>query len=154
VRYGDKPGVYFFSLDADNAFAVAGARTLFRLPYYWSKMAIRREKDLVAYTSARRGWDKADFRAVYGPTGPEYRSAEGSLEHWLTERYCLYTVYGSAVSRVEIDHVPWPLQTARAEVRCLDVAAAAGLPLAGPPPLTHFAASIDVRIWLPAPARP
>jgi uncharacterized protein len=153
VRYGGQPGVYFFSLDADNPFAVAGARTLFRLPYHWSKMAIRRENDDVAYSSSRRGWKKADFRAVYSPTGAEFRSAEGSLEHWLTERYCLYTVYGSEVSRVEIDHVPWPLRPARADIRCLDVAAAAGLPLEGPPPLTHFAASIDVRIWLPAPAR-
>ena len=154
VRYGGKPGVYFFSLDADNAFAVAGARSLFRLPYYWSKMAIRRETDLVAYTSSRRGWEKADFRAVYGPTGPEVRSEEGSLEHWLTERYCLYTVYGSEVSRVEIDHVPWPLQPARAELRCVDVAAAARLPVAAPAPLLHFAASIDVHIWSPVPARP
>jgi uncharacterized protein len=154
VRFGGKPGVYFFSLDADNAFAVAGARALFRLPYYWSKMAIRRENDLVTYTSARRGWENADFRAVYGPEGPAYRSEKGSLEHWLTERYCLYTVYGSEVSIVEIDHVPWPLQPARAELRCLDVAAATKLPVAAPAALLHFAASIDVHIWLPAPVRP
>ena len=152
VRYGGKPGVYFLSLDASNPLAVAGARTVFDLPYHWSAMSIAREGDRFVYASRRRFGGGAGFRAVYGPDGPVFRSAAGSLEHWLTERYCLYTVRRSRVSRVEIDHVPWPLQPAQVEVSRLDVAEAAGLSLVGPPALMHFAASLDVWIWPPADA--
>jgi len=34
VTVGAKPGVYFFSLDAENALAVAAARSLLHLPYF------------------------------------------------------------------------------------------------------------------------
>jgi uncharacterized protein YqjF (DUF2071 family) len=34
VRMGDRPGIYFLSLDAGRRLAVAAARTLFNLPYY------------------------------------------------------------------------------------------------------------------------
>jgi uncharacterized protein YqjF (DUF2071 family) len=153
VRYGGKPGVYFFSLDASNRLAVFAARAFFKLPYHLADMRIERDGDRFAYSSRRLG-GQASFQAVYGPTGPVSASTPGSLEHWLTERYCLYTVRDTRVTRVEIDHVPWPLQPASAEVMALDVAGAAGLPLAGPPVLTHFAARLDVRVWLPKAAGP
>jgi uncharacterized protein YqjF (DUF2071 family) len=153
VRYADKPGVYFFSLDASNPLAVLAARTFFSLPYHLADMAIERVGDRFAYSSRRRG-GKAKFQAVYGPTGSASASSPGSLEHWLTERYCLYTVRDSRVTRVEIDHVPWSLQPASAEMKALDVAGAAGLPLSGSPALAHFSASLDVRVWLPRAAGP
>jgi uncharacterized protein YqjF (DUF2071 family) len=153
VRYGGKPGVYFFSLDASNPLAVIGARALFKLPYHLADMRIERAGDRFDYSSRRLG-GRAEFGAVYGPCGPVVLSAAGSLEHFLTERYCLYTVRDRKVRRVEIDHAPWPLQPARAEISRLGVARAAGLPLEGPPALTHFAATLDVRIWPPRSAHP
>jgi uncharacterized protein YqjF (DUF2071 family) len=153
VRYGGKPGVYFFSLDANNPLAVLAARAVFKLPYHQADMAIERVGERFACSSRRLGGN-AKFQAVYGPLGPASSSAPGSLEHWLTERYCLYTVRDSRVSRVEIDHVPWPLQPASADVTAVEVAHAAGLPLSGPPALAHFAARLDVRVWAPAAAGP
>ena len=152
VRYGGKPGIYFFSLDAANPLAVVGARTAFRLPYHLADMAIERHGDRFVYAS-RRVRGRADFRAVYGPCGSVFHSEAGSLEYFLTERYCLYTVKDGQVERVEIDHDPWPLQPARAEISRIGVAQAAGLALTGPPALTHFAASLDVRVWPPKAAR-
>ena len=152
VRYGGRPGVYFFSLDASNPLAVAGARALFKLPYHVADMTVGRDGERFVYDSRRIG-AKADFRAVYSPCGPVSLSAAGSLEYFLTERYCLYTVRDRRVERVEIDHAPWPLQPAYAEISRVGVARAAGLPLDEPPAMTHFAASLDVRIWPPRAAR-
>ncbi len=67
--------------------------------------------------------------------------------HWLTERYCLYTVAGNSVFRAEIHHVPWPLQDAKAEIFENTMAGAAGIKLPEIPPLLHFARQLQVLIW-------
>jgi len=71
----------------------------------------------------------------------------GSLEHWLTERYCLYTTTGRSTFRAEIHHVPWPLQDAEAEIEANTMAAAAGITLPDVPPLLHFSRKLEVRVW-------
>src|SRR3954454_15825843 len=40
-----KPGIWFFSLDAASALAVAAARTLYRLPYFRARMRIETARD-------------------------------------------------------------------------------------------------------------
>src|SRR5262245_46270387 len=53
VTLEDKPGVWFFSLDASNPLAVFGARRAFHLPYYNARMSLKREGDRVIYDSHR-----------------------------------------------------------------------------------------------------
>ena len=147
---GSRPGVWFFSLDAANPVAVMLARRFFMLPYFNAAMDVRNVGDAVYYTSRRThtGAAPAHFMARYRPTGPVYHAARGTLEHWLTERYALYTIdrRGRAVIG-EIDHVPWPLQPAAAEIEVNDVTGAAGLGLPDIPPLLHFVRRLDVHIW-------
>jgi uncharacterized protein YqjF (DUF2071 family) len=149
VRVEDKPGVFFFSLDAASALAVAGARTVFHLPYFKASMAVNVSGDRVHYSSARKGADPpARFEGSYRPIGPVQRPRPGTLEHFLTERYCLYTVDDpSRVRRVQIHHPPWPLQTAEAEIRVNTMADAAGIRLPSSPPLLHFSKRQDTVGW-------
>ena len=42
LRVGDKPGIWFFSLDAASPLAVAAARLTYRLPYRNAHMRMRR----------------------------------------------------------------------------------------------------------------
>ncbi|MGH7266151.1 MAG: YqjF family protein [Candidatus Rokuibacteriota bacterium] len=150
VTVGDKPGVYFFSLDARNALAVAAARLLFRLPYYRARMAAKVSGDGVGYRSRRThaGAPAAELVARYGPRGLVFRSAAGSLDHWLTERYCLYTTDAAGRPyRAEIHHAPWPLQPAHATFERNGMAAAAGIGLPDTPPLLHFVRRLDVVVW-------
>ena len=88
VTVGDKPGVYFFSLDAGSVLAVAGARTFYRLPYYRARMLVQKVGESFHYVSHRThgGAPTADFVATYRPTGDAARSTPGSLDHFLTER--------------------------------------------------------------------
>jgi uncharacterized protein YqjF (DUF2071 family) len=74
-------------------------------------------------------------------------SKKGSIEHWLTERYCLYTVHDKKVFRAEIHHRPWSLQDAQAEFEMNTMAAAAAISLPATPPLLHFARKQEVLIW-------
>ena len=100
VRVGDKPGVWFFSLDAANSIAVAVARALFHLPYFRAEMGCEAEGESIRYASKRThsGAPPAELRGSYSPIGPVYRSAPGTLEAWLTERYCLYSADGRGAS--------------------------------------------------------
>jgi hypothetical protein len=54
VRVADRPGVYFFSLDAARWLAVAAARTFLNLPYYAAQMTVERHPDGMRCESARR----------------------------------------------------------------------------------------------------
>ncbi len=146
VTYGGKPGVYFFSLDAANRLAVWGARTFYKLPYFFAKMHVRDHEGWIEYTSSRAS-SPAEFRGHYRPCGPVQLRAPGSLEHWLSERYCLYTVSGGSVYRSEIHHPQWPLQDAEAEIQSNTMAAAAGVTLPSAIPLLHFSKTLDVLIW-------
>jgi hypothetical protein len=146
VTFGDKPGVYFFSLDAASRLAVWAARVMYRLPYYFASMEVKDQEGCFHYRSSRAD-GKALLRARYRPAKPVQLREPGTLEHWLTERYCLYAVVRGSVFRAEIHHEPWPLQDAEAEIGENTMASAAGIRLPGIAPLLHFAKKLQVLIW-------
>jgi len=150
VRVGDRPGIYFFSLDAASAVAVRAARTLFNLPYHTADMTVESAGRQIRYRSIRRAGADAQFVASYEPISDVFTAPRNSLEHFLTERYCLYQHdhYGRPY-RLEIHHPPWPLQNAEADLRRNSMAGASGLHIEGAPTLLHFARRLDVVAWLP-----
>jgi uncharacterized protein YqjF (DUF2071 family) len=151
VRAGDKPGVYFFSLDAARVVAVRTARFLFNLPYFLASMHVRvSAQGVVHYRSDRQGPPAATFSAIYQAKGSPFTAAPGSLEHFLTERYCLYNVDARGMPyRLDIHHPPWPLQRAEADIVRNTLTSAAGLALPPARPLLHFAKRQDMVGWLP-----
>lgn len=152
VRVGDRPGVWFFSLDAASALAVSVARAWFHLPYFRARMSAGTRGEEVVYASERihRGAPAAEWRGAYAPTGPVALARRGTLEHWLTERYCLYARSPAGrILRGEIHHDPWPLQPAMARIEVDTMAAAHGIVPPAQPPHLLFARRLDVRIWAP-----
>jgi uncharacterized protein YqjF (DUF2071 family) len=150
VNSGGKPGVWFFSLDAGQKLAVRGARRFFHLPYFDAKFEIAIVDGSVEYSAVRthRGGPNAAFAAKYRPTGAVYESAKRSLDSWLTDRYCLYAADDEGqIYRSEIDHAPWPLQHAAAEVQVNTLGDWLGIEMKGPPQTLHFAKSLDVKAW-------
>ena len=145
VTVGGKPGVYFLSLDASSRAAVWSARATYRLPYFHARMRVGHNNGWVTYNSGRN--PGATFTAKYRPLRAIQLRKPGTLEHWLTERYCLYTVAGDAVFRADIHHEQWPLQDAQAEIVENTMAGAAGIQLPRLPPLLHFAERLRVLIW-------
>ncbi len=146
---GEKPGVWFFSLDAESRLAVEGARRIFSLPYFNADMDRETGGDRTTYRSNRthRNSASARFVAEYGPAGPVEPSKSGSLDEWLMERYCLYSARGDEVSRCDVHHPPWPLQPATAEIEENTLFEGFDLPVSGPPQKMHYAERIDVLGW-------
>lgn len=110
VTYNGEPGVYFFSLDADHAPSVMGARSFFHLPYYHAEMEMYLVAETINYKTRRthKGTKGESLNIVYTP-GERLSSPTGSLTEWLSERYCLWTVKGNQVYKGDIDHDPWEL---------------------------------------------
>jgi uncharacterized protein len=150
VSVGGKPGIWFFGLEASNPVAVLAARWAFRLPYYRARMAVEQRDGWIHYRSERRarGAPSATFIARCQPTGDVYQARPGNLDHWLSERYCLYTVdRQQRLYRGEIDHAPWPLQPAVAEIEINTMGTAHNLLLPEESPLVHFSRRQDVVAW-------
>lgn len=146
VRDG-KPGVWFLSLDAANPVAVWAARRFFHLPYHLAGMSLVEHAGAIRYRSRRPG---AEFAATYRPIADVYRTAPGSLEHWLTERYCLYArAPDGSLWRSEVHHPPWPLQAMHLELHNSTMLELHGLETHAAPALTHFARGLDVVVWSP-----
>jgi uncharacterized protein len=147
-RHSNQPGVYFFSLDAANPFAVSAARMFFRLPYYWASMKIESgEGREFHYTSERLLTRRpASFRARYRTLGKP--CTKGGIEGFLTDRYALFTAgRRGGISRVNIHHLPWPLELAEAEFERNDLPQAHGIRLPDTKPLLQYSRELTVYIW-------
>jgi uncharacterized protein YqjF (DUF2071 family) len=149
VSVEGRPGIYFLSLDAGSAAAARAARLAYRLPYFHSQIQVDRDEEGIGYDLLRVSDDgpPAYFKARYGSEGGELPVREGSLERWLTERYCLYTFDDRRILRGEIHHPPWPLRRGWAEIETNTMAMPFAIELAGEEPLLHFSARQDVAIW-------
>lgn len=150
VEYEDKPGVWFLSLDASNSLAVWAARRFFYLPYYRAEINIENCGRRCHYKSHRKGKKPAAFQGIYEPDSEPYEAESGSLEHWLTERYCLYAQSPKGgVYRSEVHHLPWPLQKAKAEFITNKMLNSFNITLPAESPLLHYAERLNVVIWPP-----
>ena len=146
-----RAGIWFFSLDAARAGAVAVARTTYRLPYFWSAMDVAEDAGEISYRCRRRlpGPRNATSEVRIG-IGDRYADDElDELDHFLTARWILFSVAGSRYRTARACHAPWPLH--RAEARGVDdqLVAAAGLPAPSGAPLVHYSPGVDVTIGRP-----
>ncbi|CAI49485.1 DUF2071 family protein [Natronomonas pharaonis DSM 2160] len=150
VTVDGRPGVYFYNLDADDRIGVAIARALFQLPYYRAAMDIETRgegTDREVRFRSRRTSDAPDarFDARYGPDSDFSTPDPGSLPAFLTERYRFYTTdRGGTVYYGDIDHEPWSLAPAWADIETNTLFAANGFDRPGGNPLLYFAAPIAV----------
>ena len=145
---GEKPGIWFFSLDASSRLAVEAARRGYKLPYFHARMTATRRGEWIDYECARIGESGRVFSGRYRPQGDAFHAEPGSLEWFLAERYCLYTTDDRGrLHRAEIHHELWDLRAAAAEI---ELASISPLALDGEP-LCHVSRRQDVVIW---PLRP
>jgi uncharacterized protein len=156
VTDGDRPGIWFFSLDAESPLAVEAARRAYRLPYFRARMSAESRGGWIEYSSSRRD-DRSKprvFEARYRGVGEAFHPEPGSLEWFLTERYCLYALGGDgSLLRAEIHHPPWPLQEAEARID-LNTMPPDGIELGEEEPLLHLSRRQDVVIWPPERVHP
>ena len=147
---GEKPGIWFFSLDASSRLAVEAGRRIYGLPYFHARMSAARRGEWIDYECARVGEPGRVFSAYSRPTGEVFHAEPGSLDWFLTERYCLYvTDSHGALRRAEIHHDLWPLQQVEAGI---GLASSSPLELLGEA-VCHFSRRQDAVLWSLEPVR-
>jgi len=149
VRVNGKPGVYFFSLDADNVLGIALAKWWFRLPYYRARICFARSGNWFHFASERteERADQAAFCGSYCPCSSPLENEPGSVEEWLTERYCYFCVSRKGRTYCcDISHEPWRLQKALACLQGNTMALPHGIELPHREPLLHYAHEMTAQI--------
>lgn len=141
------PGVWFFSLDANSYAAVFTARALYHLPYFNAEIKLEQEDQRINYSLRRTDKPPAQFSASWNIGEPIPFSQPGSLEFFLTERYCLYSQTRGKLYRARIFHQPWSLRKARLRTFNSTMIESHGLPTPVTDPLLHYAEEIAVDIW-------
>jgi uncharacterized protein YqjF (DUF2071 family) len=147
---GSDPGVWFFSLDASSALAVLGARAFFHLPYWNARMSSERTGDRVVYRSKRR-WEgpcEAALELAYDVGEDAGPSEEGTLQHFLAERYHLYALTASdALLRGQVHHTPYPLRRASIVALKESIVEAAGIARPEERASVLWSPGVDVEIF-------
>ncbi|GCB51725.1 YqjF family protein [Streptomyces sp. NL15-2K] len=144
-------GVVFRSLDASRLLPVAVGRLGFRMPYLWSRMAVRTHGDTVTYTSSRR-WP--------GPRGAHSRitvrvgeqvERPTELEHFLTARWGMHGAFFGRPMYLPNAHPRWSLRRADLVECDEDLVVAAGLPEpVGEPVSVLYSPGVPARFGRPA----
>ncbi|PLT30818.1 YqjF family protein [Peribacillus deserti] len=140
VRFNGIPGIYFFSLDADHLPSVIGAKTFFGLPYKLAKMSYKKENGVITFTNRRTPAGQAEevFHASYKPEGDLFSAIPGTLDHWLMERYCLFTYRGSQFYRGDIHHDKWEMNLARTDIEANSMASILPESCYSQTPIVHY----------------
>jgi len=150
VRYRDRPGVYFFSLEASSFIAVKAARWGWGLPYFHASMSIQRDGDTIDYESERRDRAAPRHHTRYRPGRLLGPSPPRTFEHFLLERYLLFSTKRGRIYEGQVHHEPYPAQLVDIVALEDDLVAATGLPRpTGPHAAAHYAAGVDVEVFGP-----
>ncbi len=140
VTDGAQPGLWLLSLDATNRALVEAAKRVQRLPAYAAQIEFELGTDSCRLAAQRDGLRfAARFECAETPVGFE----RGTLDHFVCERYCVYTSDGGRLYRADCHHSPWRLREARVSVERTEL-----IPVAiSGPPLARCASSQDVLLW-------
>jgi uncharacterized protein YqjF (DUF2071 family) len=153
LRDGGDPGVWFFSLEANQGLAVRLARWGWHLAYQFADMQLTWTGDRVEYRS-RRLERRAPpamshvIAEVGDSIGNGGHAQPGTLEHFLIERYVLYSRSPRGqLYRGQVHHTSYPLQAARL-IRCEEtLQAAADITGTDPPCHVLFSPGVQVEVF-------
>ena len=139
-----KPGVWFFTLEADRLIGVLAARAWYKLPYRWAAMRVNASEMIVEYRSRRHslfGKGSTELAIEVGD-----KLVTGDFDHFLTARFRLYAVHKGRVGFAEIEHDPWPLQRGRVLRLEEDLIVNSGVPAPTGEPVVHFSRELAVCV--------
>ncbi len=146
-----RPGVWFYSLDANQWLAVKIARTLFHLPYEHAEMTanLSAGDGEIDYRVRRKG-SEHESRFRYGTAGPTRAAAPGSLEFFLVERYRLFA-WDARRGRLltgRVQHTPYQIGAAATATWDDTMLRLAGFEPDGCEPGHRcMARAVEVEIW-------
>src|SRR5690606_16595344 len=101
-----------------------------------------------SFFSQRKKQSDVQLECSYQVVSKPYIAEEGSLDYWLTERYCFYTTNKAGkIYRCNILHKPWPIQYAEADIKYNTVLSAQNIAVENVAPIIRYSEGVDVRVW-------
>ncbi len=149
VKYKNRSGVYFFSLDANSKTVVEAASFGNFLPYRTAHIAFDRIKGQLIYKSEVSRKESSNEKITLRYQIFKQPAASTELEKWLTERYCLWTKPSHQLLRLDIAHKPWKLKYVQGNIMENHMAPFLGNNFFREKPLAHAAEMPKVRFYLP-----
>lgn len=151
VKYKEKSGVFFFSLDADSPLAVKTASAGNFLPYLHARMMMAAHGEVYRFKSKRinRNSFPETLDLSFKVTSSIFKKSE--LEDWLTERYCLWTKPKNQLFRVDIEHSPWQLFYVKGTIYKNTMASFMDFSFPQDLAVTHYSVKKKVRFFPPVP---
>jgi uncharacterized protein YqjF (DUF2071 family) len=135
----NRKGVYFLNIEAGKQLSAFIAKTLSGLPY--GKSTIQRTKGNYKSNNIEKNF--------YVDTEFEVKkrlTEKSALDHWLTERYCLYFDKAETIYRYDIHHKEWEIKNV--DIKRLNVNYKIGdINLTSRPDLTHYSEGVNVLAW-------
>lgn len=150
VRLNGKPGVYFLSLDVSDWASYTIAKRWYRLPYHPAITSLHKEEQSYHCECIRKGLTNKPitFKGKYKPISEVFFPHVGTLDHWLTERYCLFsTNNGIDIYCGEIHHHPWQLQLAEVEISENTMFSPFQWDFSDVKPISHYSEGMDTLFW-------
>ncbi|MEO2028011.1 MAG: DUF2071 domain-containing protein [Fuerstiella sp.] len=146
-----RSGVWFFSLDATKRMAVRIARRFWHLPYFDADLSLHVDAAGIKYRGQRFGQQNASYRIDMRleRDRPLDVADEGSLEHFLLERYVLFARRPDGQFCMGyVRHTPYPFSTPQGVTIHQTLAAAIGCPIEADRQPDHIAFSpgVDVSV--------
>lgn len=146
-----RPGVWFYSLDANQPLAVHLARTFFHLPYFHASMNASESEDGIHYQCHRRDTPNGErSRFIYEGAGALDAPQPGSLEYFLLERYYLFALHEGRNELFcgQVHHTPYPAERADLSASSSPALEQAGFSLdSEKPDLAHFSPGVRVSVY-------
>lgn len=150
VKYDGKPGVYFLSLDVKHWASLFIAKKWYHLPYHPAQVSIQKKGETFHYNSIRKCETKIPIicKGTYTPLPEVYFPETGTLDYWLTERYCFFSIdKEDNIYCTEIHHPPWPLQKVVTEPCMNSLFSLFHFDLTSVGPISHFSKGVNTLIW-------
>lgn len=148
VKVKNKSGVFFLTLDAQSYISCLYAPYAFGLPYNYSKGSIKVDNKKYTWRSTRskKGFELSGCSEI---KSAKMTLSKGSLEEFLFERYCLFSIRKNKIYIGYIKHDPWIIHQADVNLTSNNLVKSFELGIENffDPELVHISAGVSVNAW-------
>jgi len=139
VKYNNKAGVYFLSIEGGKLFSCFLARQISGLPYRFSNITRRGNQYLSKNNTYR---DELLLQYSVG----EKTTEPSATDKWLTERYALFHNTDNKIVTYELHHLPWEIHELSIEKAAISYPRFKHM-IGNTPDVAHYSDGVKVLAW-------
>ena len=152
VKHGEKPGIYFFSLDAGSDFVVSLASLGDFLPYRKANVDYLQEGGRFAFSShsLKEDGPQESFTVGFKPNLDKMIEKQ-AIDRFLADRFTFWRKPKNSLYRMDITHPEWDLYPVEFHIEHNTMAPFIDFPVDEQYPLAHFSPFKKTKYFLPQP---